>query len=298
MTVSVNGSIAGGAATGAGTGTVTSVAGTGSPNGLTLTGTVTETGDITLGGNVTSFNSATTTVDVGSATAPSTGQVLTATDSTHATWQAPTAAGGLSAGRTITTTANLASTDVNKFIISNDTVAYNITVTNDATLGTSGAEEIQIYILGAGLPTIVAGSGVSLTGVQGYTALCQYSIVKLRRTATSTWSVDLTGYTTKAGVAYTGTTHDVVDADVDTDTPNTSSNGSEQVITIPLAASLPVRLGAEIYFMQLGVGKITFAHAGTLTAEGSKFSSNGAGSIICAKNVGADSWVVVGNRAA
>jgi hypothetical protein len=34
-----------------------------------------------------SLKSATTTVDVSSATAPSTGQVLTATDSTHATWQ-------------------------------------------------------------------------------------------------------------------------------------------------------------------------------------------------------------------
>jgi len=36
------------------------------------------------------LNSATTVVNVASATAPSTGQVLTATDSTHATWQTPT----------------------------------------------------------------------------------------------------------------------------------------------------------------------------------------------------------------
>lgn len=43
-------------------------------------------------GITNALKSATTTVDVSAATAPSTGQVLTATDSTHATWQG--AAGG------------------------------------------------------------------------------------------------------------------------------------------------------------------------------------------------------------
>jgi len=58
----------------------------------------TNTGDqTTVSGNSGSTNalkSATTTVDVVSATAPTTGQVLTATDSTHATWQTPSAGGG------------------------------------------------------------------------------------------------------------------------------------------------------------------------------------------------------------
>lgn len=53
----------------------------------TFTGTATKTN---------ALNSATTIVNVSSATAPSAGQVLTATDSTHATWQAP-ASGGISA---------------------------------------------------------------------------------------------------------------------------------------------------------------------------------------------------------
>lgn len=39
------------------------------------------------------LNSATTVINVSSATAPSAGQVLTATDSTHATWQTPSAGG-------------------------------------------------------------------------------------------------------------------------------------------------------------------------------------------------------------
>jgi hypothetical protein len=47
---------------GSGGGSVTSVAGTGSANGLTLSGTVTSTGNITLGGSVTSLTTANFTI--------------------------------------------------------------------------------------------------------------------------------------------------------------------------------------------------------------------------------------------
>jgi hypothetical protein len=50
------------AAAAPGTGTVTSVAGTGSTNGLTLSGTVTSTGNITLGGSVTSLTTTNFTI--------------------------------------------------------------------------------------------------------------------------------------------------------------------------------------------------------------------------------------------
>lgn len=43
---------------------------------------------------VAALHSATTSINVSSATAPSAGQVLTATDSTHATWQTPSSGGG------------------------------------------------------------------------------------------------------------------------------------------------------------------------------------------------------------
>jgi hypothetical protein len=46
------------------------------------------------GGTATALKSLTTIVDVSAATAPSATQILTATDSTHATWQAPPAGGG------------------------------------------------------------------------------------------------------------------------------------------------------------------------------------------------------------
>jgi hypothetical protein len=48
---------------GSGAGTVTSVAGTGSANGLSLSGTVTSTGNITLGGAVTSLTTANFTIE-------------------------------------------------------------------------------------------------------------------------------------------------------------------------------------------------------------------------------------------
>lgn len=59
----------------------------------TVEGTVKLTGD--LGGTaasptVVALHSATTSVNVSSATAPSSGQVLTATSGTAATWQTPT----------------------------------------------------------------------------------------------------------------------------------------------------------------------------------------------------------------
>lgn len=57
---------------------------TAAASGVTLAGTTTAT--------VTALKSATTVVDVGAAAAPSVGKVLTATDSTHATWQLPPSA--------------------------------------------------------------------------------------------------------------------------------------------------------------------------------------------------------------
>jgi len=78
------------------------------------------------------LNSATTTVNVSAATAPSTGQVLTATDSTHATWQA---AGG---SNTLYVTTGLAST---------------LSATSDTVMFTSGS-----------LPALAAGACMGYEG--------------------------------------------------------------------------------------------------------------------------------------
>ncbi len=59
----------------------------GTPSALVATNATGSAAGLTSGITL-ALKSATTTVDVSAATAPSTGQVLTATDSTHATWQA------------------------------------------------------------------------------------------------------------------------------------------------------------------------------------------------------------------
>ena len=59
---------------------------------ITLTGDVTGSGTGSFATVVTALSSATTHVNVNSATAPTSGQVLTATSGTAATWQTPTAA--------------------------------------------------------------------------------------------------------------------------------------------------------------------------------------------------------------
>jgi len=63
---------------------------TGSISNTAGSGTMTSTRFI---GPATALRSATTDIDVVASTAPTTGQVLTATDSTHATWQDPTGGG-------------------------------------------------------------------------------------------------------------------------------------------------------------------------------------------------------------
>lgn len=85
-----------------------------------------------------SLHSASTVVDVVSATAPSTGQVLTATDSTHATWQTPST-GGIIAPNTIASNdggANLTTSGTTELTV------ISKTITNPASAG-------QIFITGS-----------------------------------------------------------------------------------------------------------------------------------------------------
>lgn len=89
-----------GAATGGGSGTVTNVS---SVNADLTVATSTTTPVITMV-QTPALRSATTTVNVASATAPTIGQVLTATSSTAATWQTPSAGGsGTSLGLVMAT---------------------------------------------------------------------------------------------------------------------------------------------------------------------------------------------------
>ncbi len=73
------------------------------------------------------LNSASTVVNVAAATAPSSGQVLTATDSTHATWQTPGAGAGTVTTISVTSANGLAGT------VANPTTTPAITLTTSIT---------------------------------------------------------------------------------------------------------------------------------------------------------------------
>jgi hypothetical protein len=124
----------------AGAGTVTSVT---SANADATVATTTTTPVITLV-QTPALRSATTTVNVSASAAPTTGQVLTATSGTAATWQ--TAAGGASLnGITAATGAATIASGNNTGIVwnwantTNTTVAFRLGETTAATNGTSSS---------------------------------------------------------------------------------------------------------------------------------------------------------------
>jgi len=142
---------------GTGGGSVTSVAGTGSVNGLSLSGTVTSTGNITLGGSVTSVN-ATATID---------GVVI----------------GYRNIPRS-TTTTTIAATDVGKCIA----VTANIALPANTTTFAAG-DSISIYNNSASSITITQGASITLylggTATTGNRTLAQRGIATIWFNSTS-----------------------------------------------------------------------------------------------------------------
>lgn len=99
-------------------------------------------------GITNALKSATTTVDVSAATAPSSGQVLTATSSTTATWQTPAAGGSFkgcrvkqSAAQSIWTTLVAVAFDAETF--DTDTMHSNVTNNTRITFTTAGYYQIS-----------------------------------------------------------------------------------------------------------------------------------------------------------
>lgn len=137
---------------------------TGTASGLTA-------GAATLAISTSALKSATTTVNVDAATAPSAGQVLTATDSTHATWQAggsstitsgTTATSGCVAGGVVYSISNLVKCDGNftfdnnLLTIGNVTTAGRAIIKTQDTITGSSATSNFLNITGA-LPASVSG---------------------------------------------------------------------------------------------------------------------------------------------
>lgn len=118
--------------------------------------------------NVTakSLHSATTVVDVSAATAPSSGQVLTATSSTAATWQSPSASSDISCrvtqnvGTSLSTTWTAIAFNLETF--DTDTMHDNVTNNTRITFKTAGK-----YMVGGGwygTTNTVTGIRIRLNG--------------------------------------------------------------------------------------------------------------------------------------
>ncbi len=124
-------------------------------------------------GYASALKSASTTVDVASATAPSSGQVLTATDSTHATWQTPSGGGTTWTYTAQTATYAILTTD--QFV---DCTSGTFTATLPTAVGVTG----KFYIIkntGTGVITIATTSAQTIDGATTLLLTQQYSSVQL-----------------------------------------------------------------------------------------------------------------------
>lgn len=132
---------------GNGAGTVTSVT---SANSDATVATTTTTPVITIV-QTPALRSATTTVNVSSATAPTSGQVLTATSGTAATWQTPSTGGGITLGTPVTLSTQTSvdytgiPTGTKKIVFSCSALSTNGTSTPILQIGDSGGFETTGY---------------------------------------------------------------------------------------------------------------------------------------------------------
>lgn len=161
----------------------------GTPTALVGTN-ITGTGSSFTSGITNALASATTTVNVSSATAPSGGQVLTATSSTAATWQA--AGGGFTWNNVTGTTQSAA---VNNGYIANNAGLVTVTLPSTAAVasvvaiagaGAGGWKLAQnaSQVVNFGTVASTSGTGGSLASVNQFDAVGVICI-----TANTTWAV-------------------------------------------------------------------------------------------------------------
>ena len=118
--------------------------------GTNITGTATGL----TSGITNALKSATTTVDVSAATAPTSGQVLTATSGTAATWQTPASASGawlLTGTSTLTGAVNVVGSATNKFKFTIPSLGTSVTdefLIENNTAATSGNQQSSGLVLG------------------------------------------------------------------------------------------------------------------------------------------------------
>lgn len=177
--------------------------------GTNITGTATGL----TSGITNALKSATTTVDVSAATAPTTGQVLTAMGASAATWQTPTG-GGLTVGTEVSTTSGTAidltglPAAIKRVTIMLDGVSTNGTSAQIIQLGDSGGFETSGY---AGTTSEIKGTPAQNNYSTGYivgrmtaSTRAVSGLIVIQRISGNKWVYSFSGGDDAAGVAYAG----------------------------------------------------------------------------------------------
>jgi hypothetical protein len=179
-------------AAGAGSGTVTSVGGTGTVNGLTLTGTVTTSGNLTLGGTLSGVNLASAVTG----TLPVANGGTGATDAATARSNLSAAASGSNTDITsLRQSVNIAATGT----ISPDHIGYRGLPQNSQTSG------YTLVLADSGKHISITTGGIAIPA-NGTTAFPVGTVIAVYNDSASTQSITITTDTLRlAGTASTGT---------------------------------------------------------------------------------------------
>lgn len=100
----------------------------------------------------------------------------------------PTAAAGAPLNAQLLTTYTLALTDAGRLVTLSNSGAITLTVPPNSSVAFPVGAVVVIAQLGAGLVTVAAGAGVTVSQVAGTLKLLgQYSVATLRKVAVNTW---------------------------------------------------------------------------------------------------------------
>lgn len=216
----------------------------GTPSSGNLTNCTFPTLNQNTTGYASALKSATTTVDVAAATAPSAGQVLTATSSTAATWQTPSSGGLALAGSDLTdrTTTSTTTTDLSSVTGLSIAAATPILVLVDWRKSGTAAEFAMFSIKVNGT-TIYAEDGWSTNGGSSEYGMARFNIGP----RTTNYVRGLEGQVTRSGGAgkvLSADTADLPTANItsititgknQTTTANTVGTNNMRVYTLPTA---------------------------------------------------------------
>jgi hypothetical protein len=256
--------------------------------GTNITGTATGL----TSGITNALKSATTTVNVSSATAPTSGQVLTATSGTAATWQTPAAATGawlLASGGTATGT-NTFAMGTNPFILTSgvttgtgatagiQNVFNSLTTGNGLDISSSSTTTGSLVNLAS--TSTAAGSNtqkvlnVTTSGANGTSTQTTYGgYFSNTHTGTSAKNVGL--FATSSG----GTTNNAIETlgSVYVETGNLTVNTASGVNSLLVGGSAHIQMGSQFgtgIFLRNSADSPTYQTATSATLSGYSMNTN------------------------